>query len=83
MKSSSAESMLVRDLDRERLTNQVLDATTLDEIHAAQRLLRDWIKRYPEEEGMSDAFEQLSLLEDIALEEAKPPAERAVWLYAP
>ncbi len=61
----------------------MLDATTLEEIHAAQRLLQDWIKLYPKEEGMSDAFEQLSLLEDIALEEAKPPAERAGWLYAP
>jgi len=82
MKSSPAEPMLVRGLDRERLTNQVLDATNLEEIHVAQRLLRDWIKRYPEKEGMNDAFEQLSLLEDIALEEAKPPAERAAWLYA-
>lgn len=82
MKPSFREPSLVRDLDRERLTKQVLDATTLEEIHAAQRLLRDWIKVYPEEEGMKDAFEQLSLLEDIALEEAKPAADRAAWLYS-
>lgn len=49
---------------------------------SARRGLREWIKANPEEEGMSDAFEQLSLLEDIALEEAKPPVERAAWLYA-
>ncbi len=83
MNSEPPQSTLARDLDRERLTNLVLDATTLTEIHLAQRLLRDWIKAHPEEEGMRDAFEELSLLEDIALEEAKPLAERAAWLYAP
>ncbi len=76
-----SEPLLAHDLNRERLTNQVLDATTLQEISAARQALRDWIRNYPDEEGMSDAFEQLSLLEDIAREEAKPPAERAAWLY--
>lgn len=83
MKSELSEVILARDLDRDRLTNQVLDATTLDEIRAARRVLRDWIETHPGEEGMGDAFEQLSLLEDVALEEAKSPAERAMWLYAP
>ena len=83
MNSEPPELTLAHDIDRERLTNQVLDATTLEEIYSARNLLRDWISMYPEEEGMSDAFEQLSLLEDIALEEAKPAAERAAWLYAP
>ena len=83
MNTESPELTLAHDLDRERLTNQVLDATTLEEIHSARHLLRDWILKYPEEEGMSDTFEQLSLLEDIALEEAKPAAEQAAWLYAP
>lgn len=83
MRSEPFEIILARDLDRERLTYQVLDATTLEEIVAARLSLRAWIKVHPEEEGMSDAFEQLSLLEDIALEEAKPVAERAAWLYAP
>ena len=82
MNSEPPELTLARAIDRERLTNQVLDATTLEEIYSARTLLRDWILMYPEEEGMSDAFEQLSLLEDIALEEAKPAAERATWLYA-
>ena len=82
MKSESPELILARDLNRERLTNQVLDATTLEDIHTARRTLRGWVEAHPEEEGMSDAFEQLSLLEDIALEEAKPLAERAAWLYS-
>lgn len=83
MNSTLTETHLAHDLERDRLTNQVLDATTLQEIGAARRLLQNWIKLHPDEEGMSDAFEQLSLLEDIALEEAKPAAERAAWLYMP
>lgn len=82
MKDSLPEALLSCDQNREHLTNQVLDATTLEEIGTARRLLQNWIKAYPDEEGMSDAFEQLSLLEDLALEEAKPAAERAAWLYA-
>jgi len=82
MNSEPPKTTLVRDLDRERLTNQVLDATTLEEIHAARCALRDWIENHTEEEGMSDVFEQFSLLEDIAQEEAKPLAERAAWLYS-
>jgi hypothetical protein len=62
------------DLARELLTEQVLDATTLSEIQAARQALRAWIEAHPEYEGMGDAFEQLSLLQDIAEEQE---AERA------
>lgn len=54
-------------LERDILTEQVLDATTLPEITAAKQALRDWIKAHPEDAGMRDAFEQLYLLEEIAL----------------
>ncbi len=54
---------------RDRLTNQVLDATTLPEIFAAQQALCAWIKKHPEEEGMRDGFEQLSLMQDIVEQE--------------
>ncbi len=57
------------DQARERLTWQVLGATTLPEITAAKQALREWIKAHPEEEGMRDAFEQLYLLEEIAKEQ--------------
>lgn len=58
------------DAARERLTNQVLDATTLDEVLAATEVLREWIKTRPEErEWMRDGFEQLSLMQDIAEEQ--------------
>jgi hypothetical protein len=55
---------------REILMEQILDATTISEIQAARQALRDWIAAHPRDEGMSDAFEQLSLLEDAASEEA-------------
>jgi hypothetical protein len=57
------------ELARELLTEQVLDATTLPEIQSARHALREWIKAHPEDEGMSDAFEQLALMEDIAREQ--------------
>ena len=66
------------DLDRERqvLTEQVLDATTLDEVEAARRNLREWIAAHPEErEWMRDGFEQLAQIEEIARAQM---AERAV-----
>jgi hypothetical protein len=55
---------------RDRLTWQVLSATTLPEIAAAKQALRDWIAAYPEEAPyMRDGFEQLSLMQDIAEEQ--------------
>jgi hypothetical protein len=51
---------------RQILMEQILDATTISEVHAARQALRDWISAHPEDEGMSDTFEQLSLLEDAA-----------------
>ena len=56
------------DQARHRLTVQVLGARTLAEIYTATQALSDWIADHPEDEGMSDAFEQLSLMQDIAAE---------------
>ena len=58
--------MTAHDEARECLIDQVLGATTLDEITSARQALRDWIKAYPEEDGLRDGFEQLSLMEDAA-----------------
>lgn len=59
-----------RNIEREILTEKVLDATTLPEIAAAKQALRDWIAAYPEEaEFMRDGFSQLYLLEEIACEQ--------------
>ncbi len=56
-------------IQRQILLEQVLDATTLPEIHQARQTLREWITAHPDEQGLGDAFEQLSLLEDIAQEQ--------------
>jgi hypothetical protein len=58
-------------LARERLTDQVLKATTLLEVLTATRVLRAWIDAHPEDEGMSDAFEQLAMMQEIAEGQAK------------
>jgi hypothetical protein len=50
---------------RERLMDQVLSATSREEIAAAWKALQEWIARFPEEEGMRDGFEQLSLMQDV------------------
>ena len=57
------------DLAREQVTTQVLRARTLPEVFAAQQALRDWIRAHPEDEGMRDGFEQLSMMQDIAEEQ--------------
>ncbi len=61
------------EVERQRVMEQVLDATTLPEIAAAKQILRDWLKLHPEEQGMRAGFEQLYLLEEIA---QKQEAER-------
>jgi len=56
-----------RDIARQLLTEQVLNATSLDEVRAAREALRVWIATYPEErEWMRDGFEQLAQMEEIA-----------------
>jgi len=62
----NTEANISISVERERLTNRVLDATTLPEIEAARAALRDWIRRHPEDAGMCDAFEQLAMMQEIA-----------------
>ncbi len=54
---------------REAVTKRVLSARCLPDILEAQQVLRAWIKAHPEDEGMRDGFEQLSLMQDVAEEE--------------
>ncbi len=60
--------------ERERVLDQVLDARSMTEIKAAEQELRSWLKRNPEDTGIREAFEGLSLMRDIAEEQE---AERA------
>jgi hypothetical protein len=54
--------------ERQRILLQALDATTLCEIDEATRELKRWVQSHPDDLGIVDAFEQLSLMEDIARE---------------
>ena len=60
--------------ERERILDQVLDARTLPEIAVATRELREWVQQNPDDIGIQEAFEGLSLMQDIAEEQE---AERA------
>jgi len=54
---------------REAVTKVVLSARALPDVLKAQQVLRAWVKAHPEDEGMRDGFEQLSLMQDIVEEE--------------
>lgn len=66
MKSNSAFLNLP---ERECLVNQVLDARAIAEIDVAAQALREWLRRYPEDTGIREGFEGLSLMRDIAEEQ--------------
>ena len=55
--------------ERERILDQALDARTLPEITTATRELREWVRQNPEDVGIREAFEGLSLMRDIAEEQ--------------
>jgi hypothetical protein len=61
--------MTALDIQRELVIEKVLDATTLPEINDARRALREWLTAHPDEVGMRDGFEQLSLMEDALQEQ--------------
>ncbi len=54
---------------RERILDQALDARTLPEIAVATRELREWVRQNPDDIGIREAFEGLSLMHDIAEEQ--------------
>ena len=60
--------------ERERILDQALDARTLPEIATATRELREWVRQNPDDIGIREVFEGLSLMQDIAEEQE---AERA------
>ena len=54
---------------RRRVNEQVLQANSLVEIEAAKQVLRDWLRAYPEEQGMRDGFEVLYTIQEIIEDE--------------
>lgn len=58
-----------KELARDLVVTQVLDANTLVEIEAAKQVLRDWLQAHPDEQGMRDGFEQLYTIQEIIEDE--------------
>ena len=56
------------DPERERVLIQALSATTLEELKIATEELDVWVAAHPEDEGISDAYEQMALMELAAKE---------------
>lgn len=68
--------------ERKRVLTQTLDARTLPEIEAATQALRAWVQQNPEDVGIVEALEGLSLMRDIAEEqEAERARARRVAVY--
>lgn len=55
--------------ERERILDRALDARTLPEIAIATHELREWVRQNPEDFGIREALEGLSLMRDIAEEQ--------------
>lgn len=55
--------------ERQRVLRQSLRARTLPEIETAAHELKQWIMEHPDDLGIVDAFEQLSMMEEIASEQ--------------
>jgi len=64
---------------RDALILQILRAKTLPEVHAAQAALRQWRQRYPNDWGILDGGEELSLMEDALMEDDSPPGQSPSW----
>lgn len=64
---------------RDVLILQILRAKTLPEVHAAQAALRQWRQHYPNDWGILDGGEELSLMEDALMEDDSPPGQLPSW----
>jgi hypothetical protein len=64
---------------RAALIQQTSRVSSLAEVHAAQTALRVWRQQHPEDWGILDAGEELSLLEDAYLEDDSPPGQSPSW----
>ncbi len=55
--------------ERQRILDYALNARSLPEIEQATQALRKWVCCHPDDVGIQEAFEGLSLLRDIAEEQ--------------
>jgi hypothetical protein len=61
--------------ERKRVLGQALSARTLSQVLAATCELKLWVASHPDDLGIVDAFEQLSLMEDVAREKEAPNSD--------
>lgn len=61
----------LQEIERQEVIEQVLDATTWEEIEAATLLLDRWLAAHPDDLGMEDGYEQLALLKSGLMMEEK------------
>ena len=64
---------------RVHLIRQIRNVETLAEVRAAQTALRQWCQEHPQDQGILDAGEELSLLVDALLEDDSPPGQSPSW----
>jgi len=69
----------VDDPARVRLVRQIRNAETLAEVRAAQSALGRWCQEHPQDSGILDAGEELSLLVDALMEDDSPPGQSPSW----
>jgi len=69
----------VNDPARVDVIRQIRNAETLAEVRAAQSSLRQWCHQHPQDQGILDAGEELSLLEDALMEDDSPPGQSPSW----
>ena len=53
-----------KDQERQKLVKQMLRATTEEEIEAATKAAKEWLKKYPDDLKVLLAGEQLAMMED-------------------
>ena len=61
------------------LIRQIRNAETLAEVRAAQSALHEWCQEHPEDKGILNAGEELSLLIDALEEDDSPPGQSPSW----
>lgn len=64
--------------ERERIIEQALDASTLAEIEAASREIKDWMTGHPDDRSIVDCFERMALIRNALEEEVKKRGSRRV-----
>ncbi len=53
-----------KDQERQKLVKQMLRATTEEEVEAATKAAKEWLKKYPDDLKVLLAGEQLAMMED-------------------